>query len=287
MGIFFAFVALFCWGLGDFLIQKSSREFGKWVSLFFITFFAVIILTPFVYKDIASLFSNNFGLLILLLASVVLLFAALFDFQALKEGKISVVEPIMALEVIITAGLSSLIIGERLSWTQLAMVISLMAGIFLVSTKSFHHFKKIKAEKGVLYGILGTIGMGTTNFLFGIGSRATSPLLINWFTCLLIAIATFLYLVFKERRGEILKDWRKDKALIVGVGLIDNGAWLAYSYSTLYIPITIATSISESYIALAALLGLVFNGEKLRRHQFIGLFLAIISAVILAAITPD
>ena len=73
----------------------------------------------------------------------------------------------------------------------------------------------------------------------------------------------------------------------MGVGLIDNGAWLAYSYSTLYIPITIATSISESYIALAALLGLVFNGEKLRRHQFIGLFLAIISAVILAAITPD
>lgn len=287
MGIFFAFIALFCWGLGDFLIQKSSREFGKWVSLFFITFFAVIILTPFVYKDIVGLFANNRGLLILSLASVVLLFAALFDFQALKDGKISVVEPIMALEVVITAGLSSLIIGEHLTWPQLALVVSLMAGIFLVSTKSFHHFKNIKAEKGVWYGVLGTIGMGTTNFLFGLGSRATNPLLINWFTCLFVALVTFIYLFFEARRGEILKDWRKDKALIVGVGLIDNGAWIAYSYSTLYIPITIATSISESYIALAALLGLVFNGEKLKKHQFIGLFLAIISAVVLAAITPD
>lgn len=287
MGIFFAFVALFCWGLGDFLIQKSSREFGKWVTLFFITFFAAIILTPFVYQDIASLFANNYGLLILLLASVVLLFAALLDFQALKDGKISVVEPIMALEVVVTAGLASLIIRERLSWEQLGLVILLVAGIFLVSTKSFHHFKNIKAEKGVWYGLFGTIGMGTTNFLFGIGSRATSPLLINWFTCLLIALVTFIYLLFKARRGEILKDWHKDKALIVGVGLIDNGAWIAYSYSTLYIPITIATSISESYIALAALLGLIFNKEKLRRHQFVGLVLAIISVVILAAITPD
>jgi drug/metabolite transporter (DMT)-like permease len=283
----FAFIALFCWGLGDFLIQKSSREFGKWVSLFFITFFAVIILTPFVYRDIIGLFSDNQALLLLSLASIVLLFAALFDFQALKEGKICVIEPIMALEIVVTAVLSAVLIKEFLTWQQMIFVALLIVGIFLVSTKSFHHFKNIKAEKGIVCGLLGTLGMGVTNFLFGIGSRQVGPLMINWFTCLVLALVTFVYLVLKARKGEILKDWHKDKALIVGVGLIDNGAWIAYSYSTLYIPITIATSISESYVALAALLGLVFNGEKLRRHQFIGLVLAIVSAIILAAITPD
>jgi len=287
MGILFAFIALFCWGLGDFLIQKTSRAIGKWAALFFITFFAVIILTPFVFQDIVTLFTSRQDVLLLLLASGVLLFAALFDFQALKEGKLSVIEPIMAFEVAITAVLSALIIGEYLTWQQMIFVITLIAGIFLVSTKSFHHLKNIKAEKGILFGVLGTIGMGVTNFLFGVGSRQISPLMTNWFTNLFIALVTFIYLISKMKSGEILKDWRKDKALIIGVGLVDNGAWLAYSFSTLYIPITIATSISESYIALAALLGMVFNGEKLKRHQFIGLFLAIISAIILAAITPD
>jgi uncharacterized membrane protein len=68
---------------------------------------------------------------------------------------------------------------------------------------------------------------------------------------------------------------------------VDNAAWIAYSYSTLYIPITIAISISEGYIALAALLGLIFNKEKLNKHQYLGLILAIISAVVLAMITPE
>ncbi|KKT90129.1 MAG: hypothetical protein UW90_C0006G0029, partial [Candidatus Yanofskybacteria bacterium GW2011_GWB1_45_11] len=44
------------------------------------------------------------------------------------------------------------------------------------------------------------------------------------------------------------------------------------------------TGISESYIALAALLGLVFNGEKLARHQWLGLIICSIAAVILAII---
>ncbi|MCX6781841.1 MAG: DMT family transporter [Candidatus Magasanikbacteria bacterium] len=287
MGILFAFIALFCWGVGDFLIQKSSREFGKWIALFFITFIAVVALTPFVYKDLAGLFINYPALAILMLASIVILVAALFNFQAFIDGKISVVEPIMAFEVAVTAILSFVFIGERLSWLQLVFIILLVAGIFLVSTKSFHHLKKIKAEKGVWLAFFGTLCMGTTNFLFGVGSRETNPLLINWFTSLFLALVCFIYLVSKSKVREIFKDWHKDKSLIIGVGLLDNAAWIAYSYSTLYIPITIAIGISESYIALAALLGLVLNGEKLRKHQFIGLALAILCAIALALVTPD
>jgi drug/metabolite transporter (DMT)-like permease len=218
MGILFAFVALACWGLGDFLIQKSSREFGKWAALFFITLIASIALLPFVYQDIAALITNSPAFLILLGTSVVLLLAALFDFQALSDGKISVVEPIMALEIAATAILSFAVIGERLTWAQTLMIVLLVVGIILVSTKSFKRLRKIKAEKGVWLALIGAICMGATNFLFGVGARETNPLLVNWFTSTFLALVCLAYLVSKCEIKKLFRDWHDDKMLIIGVG---------------------------------------------------------------------
>jgi hypothetical protein len=34
IGVGFAFIAMLCWGVGDFLIQKSARKLGDWETLF-------------------------------------------------------------------------------------------------------------------------------------------------------------------------------------------------------------------------------------------------------------
>lgn len=285
MGIIFAVLALFSWGIGDFLIQKSARKFGDWISLFYIEAFSTVALFPLVYKDLAGTLASKSDLLFLILTSVLLLFVAIFDFEALKRGKISVVEPIFALEVLITASLSIFVLKEALTSGQIFFIAALIIGIILVSVKSFHHLKHISFEKGIIFALIATAGMGVINFLFGVGSRLTSPILINWFTGVILMTATFLYLVINSKIPLMVDDFKKNKKLVLGVSFIDNFAWVAYSFSTLYIPIAIATGISESYIALAAMLGIIFNKEKLNRHQLFGLPLAIIAAVILAIIT--
>ena len=282
MGILFAFIALFSWGFGDFLIQKSTRKFGDWVVLFYLTLFASVILLPFIFSDLQDLFSNPWGLFILIIASLTLLLAALLDFEALKIGKICVVEPIYALEVPITAALATFLIGEYLSLWQIILILLLVGGILLVSTKSWEGFRRQRVEKGVLVAVLATICMGGVNFLFGYGARETSPLLINWFTNVFMLICCIGYLIITKRASEIVTDWKNNKRLIIGVSIVDNLAWVAYAYSMLYIPIAIATGISESYIALAAALGLIINREKLRQHQWLGLILALGCAIILA-----
>jgi multidrug transporter EmrE-like cation transporter len=60
---------------------------------------------------------------------------------------------------------------------------------------------------------------------------------------------------------------------------------IAFSYAMLYIPIGVATGISEGYIAFAGGLGLVFNNEKLKKHQWAGFLLAAIAVVALAIVT--
>lgn len=280
MGILFATLAIFGWGIGDFLIQKSARKLGDWEALFFITLFATIVLLPFVYGALLSL--SAFDWLVLMATSIIILVAGLLDFDALRVGKISIIEPIYAMEVPITIALTTLVIGEVMTGTQLLLIVGLLVGIFLVSNKHFGRMRIKTMEKGILFAVLATIGMGASNFLFGFASRATNPLMINWFTSAFMAIATLAYLLYTGQGHLVVSNWKKNKGLILAVSVSDNTAWVAYSASTLFLPIGLATGLTESYIALAAILGLIFNKEKLVMHQKFGLMLAVITAIALA-----
>jgi len=284
MGIIFAFIALVSWGFGDFLIQRSARKFGDVIALFCITAFAGIVLFPFVYDDIFSLIaSGDTGTItLLILTTLVIFFASLFDFEALRIGKLSAIEPIYAFEIIITASLSALIIKEQLNYLQMFLVFFVVVGIMLVSLKSFSHLKTIKWEKGIAYAIIATIAMGSANFLFGVGSRESHPLLVNWFTSFGMASVLLIYIIRSGKLATLKKDIQKHAPLLFGVSIIDNIAWVAFAYSTLSIPIAIATSISESYIVLAALLGLTLNREKLKNHQYVGLAVTPLAAILLS-----
>jgi uncharacterized membrane protein len=275
MGLIFTFTALVCWGFGDFLIQKCTRKFGDWLSLFYIAAFVTLGLLPFIYQNLISSFHHPLKLFLLLL----------LDLEALKLGKISVVEPIYAFEISVTAALSVFVIKESLSGGQILLIGSLLIGIILLSIKNFSDLKNVKLEKGIWYAISATVFMGIVNVIFGIGARTTDPLLINWVTSLIMAIAALIYLINKKQTKKIISEFKKNKALILKTVIIDNLAWIAFAYSTLYIPIAITTSISEGYIGLAAGLGLIFNKEKLKAHQFVGLIVVIASVIVLAKIT--
>jgi drug/metabolite transporter (DMT)-like permease len=284
MGILLAITALLSWGLGDFLIQRSARKFGDWMALFYITAFGSIVLFPFILKDLAPALASH-GILLWLIA-IVTLFFALLDFEALRIGKISVIEPIYAFEIPIAALLASYFAHERLSAAQGILIFCIMVGIFLISTRSFGHLKRIHLEKGVWFAAFATIGMGTANFLFGVGSRVTNPLVVNWFADIFLTIVCLGYLFFSDGLRDVMVGFRSNQRLVLMVSFFDNLAWIAFSYAMLFIPIAVATGISEGYIAFAGGLGLIFNREKLLKHQWIGFFLAA-SAVIALAIVTD
>lgn len=281
MGGLFAILALISWGVGDFLIQKSTRKFGDWLSLFYITGSISIVLLPFIYQDLPALFNNSYNLLILICAGLVSTFAALCLFEGLREGKISIVEPIFALEIIVTAFLAQWFLQEKIALWQFSFIITLILGVALVSVKSLAHFKNFKLEAGVLIAVLATIGMGAENFLYGLGARLTNPLLVNWFASLIVALITLGFIIYKKQTPKILSELKARPGLIFWMSLLDNVSWIFYTFSIIYIPMALATGISEGYVALAILLGLWLNHEKIKFHQIIGLVLTLLSAVVL------
>ncbi len=281
IGVILAFVAMIGWGFGDFFIQKSTRKVGDWETLFIITFFGAIVLLPFVYQDIPLLFTNS-KIFILLLGSFVLFVASLLDLEALKRGKLSIVEPIWSMEIPAAALLAFFILGESISFRQIILISLLIIGLILVALKSEHFNKRAWLERGALIAFIAALFMGGASFLIGLGSRASNALMMTWFLNAFMAIISFGFIFIDSDFKKMIKHYKKEKITWWGMCIFDNMAWIAFAFSMVLSQIAISVAISESYIILTVLIGVYINKERLDHHQKIGMVLALICAVILA-----
>ncbi len=282
IGILFGLIALLSWGFGDFFIQRTTRVVGSRGALFFVGIFGFVGLFPFVKNNLSSLDPGNFLLLGVL--GVIVVFATFFDFEALKQGKIAIVEPIIGLELPMTVGLSIFLANESISLLQLLLIGVVFIGIMLAITtqyKHLHYHKRI-FEKGVVLALVGSIGMALTNFFVGISSQSISPLITIWFVHTLLAVVFGIYIFSKGEFKNLISSFRKHPKLVIGQSVLDNVGWVSFASATTYIPIAIATTISEGYIILAVLLGIFINKEKLRTTQLVGVVIATTGVVVLA-----
>ena len=286
VGIGLAFVAMLCWGIGDFWIQKSTRKVGDLEALFFITAFGAVVLLPFVYRDIPALFSESASTMTVLgVLCVVLLLAALLDFEALRVGKLAVVEPIWSFEVPVAGLLALFILSERISFLQISLIAMLLMGLMFVSLKNRFAWKRLLWERGTLLAFLGAIMMGGANFFMGWFSRLNDPLMANFITDMFIAVVIAVVLLVSGRFQKTIADIRGNRAVLLQMSVADKAAWVAFAFAMTLAPIGVAVALSESYIIVAVLLGLAVNRERLARHQKIGLVAAVCAAIALASIT--
>lgn len=282
IGVIAAFGAMLCWGFGDFCIQKATRKLGDFEALFFIGLIGSVILFPFVFKELPFVFSNYNIMLALFFLGFVTLVVSIMNFQALKEGKLAIVEPILEFELPVTMVFSIILLQENITVVQLILSAVLFSGILLLSFSKFNFKAKHLLEKGVLLAIITAVGMGFLNFLTGSIARNTSPLLAIWSAWTVFAIFCFVYIIYKKGFTKMIKDAVESRKVIVAESVFDTAAWAMYAIAMVTIPISLATAISESYPAIAVLLGILVNREIVRTHQFIGMSIALIASIILA-----
>lgn len=193
LGIIFALTALVSWGFGDFFIQKTTRIVGIWKALFFIGVTGLFALSPFVKNEVFHLEPRS--LILLGLLGIVVVFTTLFDFEALRRGKIAIVEPLIGIELPITVGLSMSLGKEHLTPAQLVFIATVFIGIILAITirhADLHYHRRI-FEKGIILAGVGGHRHGTDKFScwrlkpadFAIGEHLVCPLVTRAHMCYL------------------------------------------------------------------------------------------------------
>jgi len=277
-----AFGAMLAWGFGDFLIQRSVRKIGDLESLAFIGLIGFIGLTPFVLPDLPLLFLPQ-NLLLLAGLGALSFVVAMFNFEALKEGKLSVVDVVLEFELPITIALGFFLFAESPSIFQFFLIIPIFAGIVLISMKKNFSFKKHHLlEKGVFYAIIAAIGLGLCNSFTAFSARSVSPLLAIWIPWGIIFIVSMIFILKKHDVKKMFVNASRFKWLILGMGIMDTLAWIFYSFSMAKINVGIVTAITESYPVLGVILGVALNREHITMYQILGAVLTICASIALA-----
>lgn len=127
--------------------------------------------------------------------------------------------------------------------------------------------------------------MGAANFFMGWGARVSDPLMANFISDVFIAAVTGLLLLGRGRWRGTFCDMYDNRSVLLQMSVADKVAWVAFAFAMTLAPISIAVALSESYIIVAVILGFLINRERMQFHQKVGLLLAIISAITLAAVT--
>lgn len=274
---------MLCWGFGDFMMQKSTRKLGDWETIFFVTLFGVVLLAPFVWKNIPRLAAADIALSAS--AALVLLVAAVLQLEGFKRGKLSVLEPLMSFEIFAASALSFLFLRDHISPLQIGLIAIVIVGLFMVSFRGKLMARSFFVEKGVYIFVVGSLLMGAADFLLGWGARETDPLMANFIMNVVMLLASGLFIAINPASRASVRALKANRGLLLALSLADNVAWIAYAVAMTIVPIAVATGLSESSIIIAVLLGLFINKERLQRHQKIGLAIAVASVISLAAAT--
>lgn len=282
IGILLAFSAFIFWGLGDFLIQRSTRTVGEAQTLLTIGLISTPLLLPIIYKDLISL--TPLEHLTLLTMSVLVVVYAITLFKAFDVGKLSVVESVMILELPLAVGMSVIWLGDRLDMTQMMLFLIICGGVALATVKDIHHlnYSKHVVEKGVWLAFAGAGLAAAVDVFISSSAQSISPLIALWYQHAFIVIVFGIYLTFIKGWSEFLVDIKTHPFLMLGQGVCDNIAWLSFVFAVNYISTSLVMSISEGYIIIAVLLGHFLNKETLKMHQVIGISLAVPAMLLLA-----
>ncbi len=281
LSVLAAFGAMLCWGFGDFLIQKSTRRVGDIEALAFIGIIGSIGLLPFVVFELPLLFSFE-NLALLCFVGIATLVIALFNFEALKKGKLSVVEIVFEIELPTAVVLGFLFFAETISTQQIVLILFILFGVALISLSNASKQQLFKGfEKGIAMAIIGGIGLAFLDFLTAAASRKVSPIMAVWAPFVVFTILCLAIIWRREGFKKLAANASKYKFTFLGMGIFDTIAWVFFAIAVFEKPLAITIAITESYPAVAVLLAVCINKEKIRRHQYAGAAIALAASILL------
>lgn len=281
--IIFAFGAMLGWGIGDFLIQRTVKRIGAIGTLLWITLFSSFVLLPFVINDLDSITVRQ--MIILVILGVISFASGFVHLKALDIGKLSVVETILSVELPLTIMLGMVFLSEKLTTMQILLTILLFIGIIMVSVDFTKLRTKDFLEKGSLLALLSSALVAMVNFLTAVQAKEINPIMALWLPWLACGLFCLGYLSRHGKLSEFRASCRSSWKLILMMVIVDTAAWVFYVFAVAKKELSVTVAITESFVVIAFMLGIIFNKEEVRKIQYLGAGLAVACSLIIGLIS--
>ncbi len=285
MGVLSGLVAMFGWGGADFLAALSSRKIGNVLTLWWMQVVGFLVALLYLTFNFATLRFEELPKFVFLLILVALfqLVAYLAFYRGLEIAQVSLVSPLGASWLVVTALLSVIFYGEILRANQVLAIFLIVVGIFLLSVdlRTLFRGKGLALLTGVPEGLVAMLGWGISLFLIVPASRS-----LGWFLPVLTFKLTIILLLggYLCLSGKLIKMKYQSSTLklLFFIGVLDMVAHMSYSYGVGGSYASIVAAVSGAFALVTVVLAKIFLKEKTDLFQGLGITGVILGLVLIS-----
>jgi len=293
MGILYGLLTALSWGSADLFARFATRKIGTLRTMLYMQ------LTGFVLLTLAMRWLGGWGHLgdgsgwrpwaWGILAGLLNASGTLALYRSFEIGKLSIVAPLSASYPVLTL-LLSMLTGERLTLARFVGIALTITGVILVArgetvpddaNKIDAATQRGKKLLGVGWALLAALAFGVMFWLLGI---RVVPIVGGTPAVWIIRLTSFFFtaLVILIAGSSLAPPSKKDSGWILGVGLLDTGAWVFNNLGMRLEQVSVVSVLASLYGAVTVGLAAVILREPVSRLQWVGIFSIFVGIILIS-----
>lgn len=265
------------WGLPDVPLAVAVRRIGPLPVLAGSLLIGTVLIAPVGFFIERPEFTSK-GVGLAILTGTLMAAGYAVGFSAFQRAPVSVVTPIISCEGAAAAAVA-VALGEDLAAGLGLLMAAAVLGVVLVGTAGRSGERIPRA--GLLFAVGASLIWGVVLYL---GGPVTDELDTYWgfFLVRVAATVVMLPVLFRRvARAGIVAERRR--VLIWAIG--DTGGNLCFYAAAASGPVALASVLAAQFALFGTLAGVVWLGERLKTHQWVGVGVVIAAVSGIAAIT--
>jgi drug/metabolite transporter (DMT)-like permease len=275
--------AALLWGAATLSSSRSTRLIGASPVLAWVMLVGLVAVAPFAALGPGPGRLGAGDVAWLVVGGVGNAGGLLIEYTGLRLGKVGVVAPIASTEGAIAAVIA-ILAGEAVSGAVALTLAAIVAGVVLTSRPSGDEPRRGEAGRrdarlAALCGVGAALSFGVS--LYGIG-RLSGDVPAAWIV-LPARVAGVVMVALPLLVAGRLTLTRAAAPLVVVAGLCEVLGFVSYTAGAQH-GIAIAAVLSSQFAAVAALAAFVVFGERLARHQVLGVAAILVGVAVLSVL---
>jgi drug/metabolite transporter (DMT)-like permease len=270
------FGAALCWTVAMLCSSRASRDLDAFPTLAWVMAVGFVIVVPFVV--VAESRPSGVEATWLFVAGAGNIVGLLFEYTAVRSGKVGVVAAIASTEGAVAALLSAFA-GEPISVGVAATLALIATGIVLASLEQTDDDMNRRSTKAIVLAFGAALSFGVS--LYSVG-HVSGDVAFAWLLIPARLVGVVVITLPLAIRGT-LRIARRATPLVVGAGVAEvigvaSFAWGAQD------SIGITSVLGSQFAAISAVGAYFFFGEHLRRIQVVGVAAIVVGVGLLAVL---
>lgn len=221
----------------------------------------------------------------LVISTVLLTFASIFYFQAIKHSDLSIAVPMLALTPLFLLITSPIILGEFPGFLGITGIVLIVIGSYVLhlreGCKSFWEpFKRLIGEKGVRYMLMVAVIFSISGNLDKVGVIHSSPFM--WLFMLHFMLTITLGMIMLKSSSSVGEQIKGAWPFLAAIGVC-SGLALIFQMTAIemtLVPYLIA--VKRTSVIMTSLFGLFLFKEKGMRERLMGVVLMVLGVLMIS-----